>query len=164
MGEEKQPSWGIDGPARRARSRMEASGAHMSTKLPDVSTDGESRVANHAAEWVGEGSASLSAAETLDQCGACGDPAGAHQLLLTVDWVDYLVDEHSVRTPEKECSVPLCTRCRSWAEMIEIAEMNINQHSPAEREKIIRERNRFLESLQVQLISNFPVSESLSVF
>lgn len=136
----------------------------MTTKLPDVPADGESAVAKHAADWIGKESTAVAAAEDRKRCGACGDPHGTHRLLLTVDWVDYLVEEYGTRRPEEECVVPLCTRCRSWAEMLEIAEMNLDQHGREERLTIIEERNRFLESLRVQSISNFTVSESLSVF
>ncbi len=136
----------------------------MSTKLPDASTDGETGVADHAADWLGKESTAVTTGETAKQCAACGDPDGTHRLVLTIDWVDRLVEKYDASAPDEECIVPLCTRCRSWAEMLEIAEMNMDQHGRTEREKILEERDRFLDSLRVRSISNFTVSESLSVF
>lgn len=135
----------------------------MSTK-PDASDGNEVQTISHAADWLGEKSNAVTDGESTKPCAACGDPDGVHQLTLVVDWVDYLVDEYNTRTPEEECVVPLCTRCRSWAEMLEIAEMNLSDHGRAEQEKILEERNRFLESLRAELISNFAVSQTLSVY
>lgn len=154
----------VDRQTRAIKRQVRTTTRAMSTKLPDVSADGDSRVANHAADWIGTESTAVATADSRKQCAACGDPDGAHELLLTVDWVDYLVEAHETRPPEEECVAPLCTRCRSWAEMLEIAELNLDQHGREERRTIVDERNRFLDSLSVQQISNFTVSESLSAF
>lgn len=134
----------------------------MSTKLPDASTD-ETGVSDRVADWLEEESSAATTDETAKQCGACGDPDGVHRLVLTVDWVDRLVEKYDAGAPDEECVVPLCTRCRSWAETLEIAELNLDRYGQAEREKLRRERDRFLESLQVRSISNFPVPEELAV-
>lgn len=136
----------------------------MSTKLPDVSTEGEALVASHAADWIGAESNFPTTDGPAKQCAACGDPDGVHRLVLTIDWVEYLVEQYDATSPQEECVVPLCTRCRSWAEMLEIAEMHLAQHGREERRKIVEERDHFLDSLRVRSISNFAVSESLSVF
>lgn len=136
----------------------------MSTKLPDVSSDGETRVADYVDDRVETESAAVTTGETAKQCAACGDPDGTQRLLLTVDWVDHLVEKYETDTPEDESIVPLCTRCQSWAEMLEIAEMNVDEHAHEHRRKIREERNRFLDSLRVRSISSFTVTETVHVF
>lgn len=88
-------------------------------------------------------------------CAACGDAEATHTLVLTVDWIDYLADRHGVDPPDEIPRAPLCVRCRSWAEMIEIAELDLSSHGPETRERIREERARFLDLLDVRLIDQF---------
>jgi hypothetical protein len=137
----------------------------MSTNGPDTRTSGELLVADTVAEWLSDEPDGVSATDRPQTaCASCGDPHGYNWLLLTVEWEEHLSEKHGVPQPDEECRVPLCTRCRSWAEMLEIAEMNLGDHGATERERVLDERDRFLDSLRVELITNFEVSASLSVY
>ncbi|MEF8757755.1 MAG: hypothetical protein V5A33_05930 [Halobacteriales archaeon] len=97
-------------------------------------------------------------------CSSCGDPNGWNHLLLTIEWEEHLATSHGVEKPDDEVRVPLCNRCMSWAEMLEIAEMNLDTYGEVERRRIIEERNLFLDSLRVELVENFTVSTTLSLY
>lgn len=137
----------------------------MSTDRPDELSSEEFTMADRLADWLSDESTGETAGTGRSgPCASCGDPEGSNWLTLTVEWEDHLSEKHGIDPPEEACQVPLCTRCRSWAEMLEIAEMGLGEHAAAERQRILEERNRFLDSLQVELIANFNVSARLSLY
>lgn len=95
-------------------------------------------------------------------CAACGEPHAGQRLLLTVEWEEYLSDHHGIPTPDDECYAPLCSGCASRAEILEIAEMALGTHGPRPQRTILDERNRFLEALRPELITNLSVSRTLN--
>lgn len=126
---------------------------------------GETVLASRVGEWLTEQPEGLSTTEGPSKpCASCDDPDGSNWLLLTVEWEEYLCDQYGVEPADGKCHVPLCSRCRSWAEMLEIGEMNLGGHDDAEREQIVAERNEFLDSLRVELVANLDVSEKLTGF
>ena len=99
-----------------------------------------------------------------DACASCGDGTAIQWLKMVTDWEDIVSRHHGVAAPEGVCLIPLCNRCRAWAEIIEIAEMAVPHLPESEQGRILQERDRFLESLDVELIRGMRVSEELSTF
>lgn len=99
-----------------------------------------------------------------DSCASCGGSNAIQWLRMVADWEDSVCETHGISRPEGVCLIPLCNRCRAWAEIIEIAEMAVPQLPEAEGRRIVQERERFLETLDVNLIRGIRVSEELSSF
>ena len=99
-----------------------------------------------------------------DACASCGDGNAIQWLKMVSDWEDVVCRDLGIRPPEGVCLIPLCNRCRAWAEIIEIAEMAAPQLAEPERRRILQERDRFLETMDVHLIRGLQVSEDLSSF
>lgn len=99
-----------------------------------------------------------------DACASCGDGTAIQWLKMVTDWEDIVCRDHGAVAPEGVCLIPLCNRCRAWAEIIEIAEMAVPHLPEPERGRIVQERDSFLESLDVNLIRGMRVSEELSSF
>lgn len=122
--------------------------------LPDT-------VMNLFSDTAGLGEA---AASPPSACASCGHDEAIQWLRLTTDWEDHMCREHGVPTPDGTSLVPLCSRCRAWAELIEIAEMAIPSLPEADARRIRAERDRFLASLRVDLVRGIRVSEELTSF
>jgi hypothetical protein len=97
-------------------------------------------------------------------CASCGTGTAIQWLRLVTDWEEFVCRDGGVTDPDGVSLVPLCNRCRAWAEIIEIAEMAIPHLAQAEANRIIQERNRFLETLDVNLIRGIRMSEELSSY
>jgi hypothetical protein len=135
------------------------------TKTVGVDGREEHSVLEDASSWIGQEPQSLDGADVPDRpCAACGEDESCHWLLMTVDWEDYLAAKYDARAPEEESYIPLCSRCRSWAEMLEIAELNLGEYGRSEQAQILDERNQFLDSLRVEFITNFTICETLAGF
>lgn len=138
----------------------------MSTKRNDVPRNEQQRLTNTIVEWIAdeENAANLEILKEPRACASCGTVDEIHWLQLTVDWEDYLVSSRDIPRPEDVCRVPLCTRCRAWAEMIEIAEMSM-ESQPQENQRRIRcERDRFMDSLTIDLVEGVRLSEDLRTY
>lgn len=137
----------------------------MSTGDRDVAAGGaDGGLADVLGGWPEADRAATDAPSTGSPCAACGEPHARHRLTLTVEWRDYLVDAYGVARPEEPCTAPLCAKCRSWAEMLELAELNRGGYGERDRERIRAERDRFLDELRVELVANLRVSAELSGF
>lgn len=99
-----------------------------------------------------------------DTCASCGDGNAIQWLKMITDWEDILCRDLGIRNPDGVSLIPLCSRCRAWAEIIEIAEMAVPHLHESEQRRILQERDRFLESLDANLIRGIRVSEELSSF
>lgn len=133
-------------------------------RTDDTSMD-ELGLADRVTGWISDEAADVSTPEGPSKpCASCDDPHGRNQLVLTVEWEDRLAELHGIDPPDEECLVPLCTRCRSWAEMLEIAEMNRSKYGERDLRKVVDERDRFLESLSPELVGNFEVSARLEQY
>lgn len=139
---------------------------NMSTKRDDVRQNEQDRVTNTVVKWLSEEEQSMNS-ETRrrsESCASCGTDEETIWLQLTIEWEEYLAERYDVERPDDICQVPLCTRCRAWAEMIEIAEMSISCQPESTKERIVRERNRFLESLSIELVQGIRVSQDLRTY
>lgn len=132
----------------------------------DVHTDeGSSGLPNSVANWLAEtGSEATANAQRPTTCASCGDGDAIQWLRLVTDWEDYLCRAYDVRKQEGVCRVPLCNRCRAWVEIIELAEMARPHMSEPEANRITQERNRFLETLNANLVKGMRVSADLDSF
>lgn len=97
-------------------------------------------------------------------CASCGDGTAIQWLRMVADWEDSVCSDLGISPPEGVCLIPLCNRCRAWAEIIEIAEMAVPRLPESEGRRVIQERERFLETLDVNLVRGLRVSEELSSF
>lgn len=97
-------------------------------------------------------------------CASCGNSNAIQWLRMVADWEDLVCEGLGISRPDGVCLIPLCNRCRAWAEILEIAEMAVPSLPDSEGNRIIQERNRFLETLEVNLIRGIRVSEELSSF
>ena len=137
----------------------------MTRDATETQIDTDLPLTDYAVDLLGDRSTPTSSPETPSKpCASCGEPHAEHRLLLTVEWEDYLSEHHGIPYPEEECHVPLCTRCGSRAEILEIAEMNLSNHEISQQQKILDERDRFLETLRPELITNLSVTTTLSNF
>ena len=135
----------------------------MSGDETETQADGDVSDTEYAVDRLEDGAVPVPSPESLTKpCAACAEPYAAHRLLLTIEWEEYLSDHHGIPYPDGECRVPLCSQCASRAEVLEIAEMSLATHSTSQQLMILDERNRFLESLRPELITNLSVSSSLS--
>lgn len=120
---------------------------------------------NSVADWLSEpGSDGTPNDRRPTTCASCGDGEAIQWLRMVTDWEDYLCEAHGLGRPDGSCLIPLCNRCRAWAEMIEIAEMALTHLSRSQSDRIIQERNRFLETLNANLVRGIRVSEDLESF
>jgi len=116
-------------------------------------------------DWVSEPSATPdSPTDRPDACASCGADGGTQWLRLVTDWTDEVCRQRGLDQPREVCLAPLCNRCRAWAELIEVAEMAVPVLSDAEATRIRAERDRFLESLDVELVGGLQASHRLSAF
>lgn len=99
-----------------------------------------------------------------DTCASCGGTEATQWLKLITDWEDIVCRESGISRPDGVSLVPLCDRCRVWAEMLEIAEMAVHELPASEKRRIRQERNRFLETLDPNLIRGIRMSAELSSF
>jgi hypothetical protein len=122
-------------------------------------------VPSPVADWVSEASATPDGpADRPDACASCRADGGTQWLRLVTDWTDDVCQFRGLDRPDDACLAPLCNRCRAWAELIEVAEMAVPVLSDAEANRIRAERNRFLESLDVELVRGLQASHRLSAF
>lgn len=120
---------------------------------------------NTEINWlINQGNPDYEVSESDGTCASCWTEGQIVWLRLITDWEDYLTDKNEVDRHGDNCEVPLCTRCRAWAEMIEIAEMTKEHQEERYRRRIDEERTRFLESLSINLIQGIRVSEDLSTY
>lgn len=135
----------------------------MSTQQSD-GRDREQRITNTVLDLISDPDGSTTTDSSTGRCASCNDVDTIQWLRLTVDWEDYLISSNDMERPTDVCQVPLCTRCRAWAEMIEIAEMSMECQSEANRRRIRRERNRLLDSLSIELVEGLRLSEDLTAY
>lgn len=97
-------------------------------------------------------------------CASCGSGNAIQWLRMVTDWEEIVCRDGGISDPDGVSLAPLCNRCRAWAEILEIAEMTIPHLADAEANRIVQERNRFLETLDVDLIRGIRMSEQLSAY
>lgn len=97
-------------------------------------------------------------------CASCGSGNAIQWLRMVTDWEEIVCRAGGITDPEGVSLVPLCNRCRAWAEILEIAEMAVPHLADAEANRIRQERNHFLDTLDVNLIRGIRMSEQLSSY
>lgn len=132
----------------------------------DVHTgDGTGGLPDSVANWLSEPGSEVGVeAQPPRRCASCGEGEAIQWLRMVTDWEDHLCRQYDLARQEGVCLAPLCNRCRAWVEIIEIAEMAIPHLSDHESNRIRQERNRFLETLNPELVRGIRVSENLDSF
>lgn len=135
----------------------------MSTKQGGVHREEQDRSTDTFVNWLSEEDRTDAGTTAgAGPCASCGVDGEMLWLRLVIDWEEYLAESHGVDRADDLCRVPLCRRCRAWAETIEIAETAVSRRSRADRERIERERDRFLDSLTIDLVEGLRVAEDLA--
>lgn len=87
-------------------------------------------------------------------CAACGRSGATHRLRLVTDWVDHLTEHSSFERGGGPFLAPLCEWCHSWAQVLELAELARPSLRRPERIRLVQQRNRFLDALDPDLVSD----------
>jgi hypothetical protein len=87
-------------------------------------------------------------------CAECGRTEAVHWHRLVTDWVEYLADSRPVERGGGPTMAPLCEWCHSWAQVLELAELARPHLGRAERIRLAQQRNRFLDGLDAELVSD----------
>jgi hypothetical protein len=132
----------------------------------DVQPDeGTGELPHSVVNWLAEPGSDVEVnAQPPRTCASCGDDNAIQWLRLVTEWEDHLCRQYDLGKQEGVCLAPLCNRCRAWVEIIEIAEMAAPHLPDHEANRILQERDRFLETLDANLVRGVRRSETLDSF